>query len=72
MNYQKTGRILGMLFLLILIVGAGGLSQRGLSTSLVADPDFLDLVYEQAFAMRISIFADVLASGIGITIADFL
>ncbi len=72
MNYQKTGRILGMLFLLIVLIGAGGLSQRGLSTSLVADPDFLDLVNEQAFAMRISILADVLASAIGIFIAVFL
>ena len=69
MNYQKTGRVVGLLFLMIFVVGVASLNLRGLSTSLMDSSTFLSDVHEAAPQMRWSVFLDVVAGALGIAIA---
>ncbi len=69
---KKTGRIVGVLFLIVFIIGAVGTSLRGLSTSLVASENFLTTVYESSLQMKIAILLDIISSTVGVGIAVFL
>lgn len=70
MNSDKQiGRIVGILFLLILIIGIFGSGMRGLSSTLVESQTFLKDVFESSMQMKIAIVLDLIASGIGVGIA---
>lgn len=66
---KNRGRIIGILFLLMFIPGSLALNMRGISSALMASPDFLQTIYENAFTMKLSVMLDLLAGIIGITIA---
>lgn len=69
---RKTGRIIGALFVIIIILGATSLNLRGLSSSLMSSDTFLAQVFEQQFHMRLSIVLNILASLIWLGIAFYL
>ncbi|MEW7293008.1 DUF4386 domain-containing protein [Aquimarina sp. 2304DJ70-9] len=69
---KKTGRIVGVLFLIVFIIGALGTSLRGLSTSLVESENFLATVHENSLQMKIAILLDIISSTVGVGIAIFL
>ena len=71
-NNKKTGRIVGILFLLLVGIGAPGASLRGLSSALLTSPDFLEVIFEKSSEMRVSIFLDILATAVGVIIAIYL
>lgn len=58
----KTGRVVGVLFLLMIITGSISLDYRGLSTSLTESETFLQTVFENSFDMRIAILLDFIAA----------
>ena len=66
---KNSGRIIGILFLLMFIPGALALSMRGISSTLMESPDALQTIYENSFKMKLSVMLDLLAGLIGITIA---
>ena len=70
MNSNKDiGRVLGVLFLLMLITGAIGNNLRGLTTALIESQTFLSDVVENSLQMKIAITLDLIASAIGVGIA---
>nr|WP_299174043.1 DUF4386 domain-containing protein [uncultured Allomuricauda sp.] len=69
---QKTGRNIGFLLLLIMLIGIPSVMFRGLSTSLPDSPNFLSQIFENAMEMRISVLLDVLASALWIVAATLL
>ncbi len=71
-SIKKTGRVTGILFLLMILAGMPGTYLRGLSTSLVASPNFLSEVFENLLQMKIAILLDLIAGAIGIGIAIVL
>lgn len=69
MNTNKTrGRVVGVLFLLLVILGSTSLDFRGLSTSLTESEGFLKTVLENSFDMRLAILLDFLAAAIWVGI----
>lgn len=69
---QKIGRTIGFLLLLIMLLGIPSVVLRGLSTSMVVSPTFLNEVFQNALQMRIAILLDILASALWVTIAIIL
>ena len=69
---RKTGRVIGILFVLIIALGATSLNLRGLSSSLMGSEDFLEQVFERKFHMRLSIMLNILSSLLWIGIAVYL
>ncbi len=68
-SHKKSGRIIGILFLLTMLIGIGSLNLRGLSTSLAESPTFLNDVFENSLLMKIAVLLDVLAASISVSIA---
>lgn len=69
---QKTGRTVGFLLLLIMALGIPSVMLRGLSTSMVASPDFLNEIFQNSFQMRIAVLLDILTSALWLIIALLL
>ena len=69
---KKHGRILGILFVLIILLGSTSLNFRGLNSSLLASENLLQQVYEQSFQMKLSIILNLLAGLLWLGIAIFL
>ncbi|MEL7121723.1 MAG: DUF4386 domain-containing protein [Bacteroidota bacterium] len=72
MNNQKLGRLVGILFLLVFILGFFGSQYRGLSISSLSAPDFLEKITSQALWMKTAIFSDLAATLLGVIIASLL
>jgi hypothetical protein len=69
---KNTGRIIGSLFLIIILLGATSLNLRGLNSSLLANGNILGLVFEQAFHMKLAIVLNLAAGLIWLGIAIYL
>ncbi|WP_133248443.1 DUF4386 domain-containing protein [Flagellimonas aquimarina] len=69
---QKTGRTVGFLLLLIMALGIPSVVLRGLSTSMVTSPDFLNEIFQNSFQMRIAVLLDILTSALWLLIALLL
>lgn len=65
---KKTGRIVGLLFLLLIVTGSISLNLRGLTLSLSESNTFLLTVFENALNMRIAILLDFIAALIWVII----
>lgn len=69
---QKSGRILGFLFLLTVLAGATGTTIRGLGGAKANSTAFLEEIMQHMGQMKLAISLDILASAIGVGIAIFL
>ena len=69
---KKTGRIVGILFVLIILLGATSLNYRGLGYSLLESENILGDVFEQATRMKISIVLNLVAGLLWLWIAIYL
>ena len=69
MSDKKLGRVVGLLFLLLVFFGATSLNLRGLRTAMFDSQDFYLEIAENAFTMRISVLLDIMASVVILTIA---
>lgn len=69
---QKSGRILGFLFLLTVLAGATGTAYRGLGGAEANSTAFLEEIMLHMGQMKLAISLDLLASAIGVGIAIFL
>ena len=69
---KKTGRIVGILFVLIILLGATSLNFRGLGYSLLESENILGDVFEQATRMKISIVLNLVAGLLWLWIAIYL
>ena len=69
---QKSGRILGFLFLLTVLAGATGTAFRGLGGAEANSTEFLVDIMLHMEQMKLAISLDILASAIGVGIAIFL
>lgn len=69
---QKTGRIIGLLLLLIVVVGIPSVDLRGLSTSMAASPEFLNEVFQKSMQMRLAVLLDIVASALWLVVAIIL
>lgn len=69
---KKSGRIIGLLFLLIILLGATSLNFRGLGSSLLASENILQEVYEQAFNMKLAIVLNMVAGLLWLGVAIYL
>ena len=71
-SINRTGRLVGILFLLIFIIGVTAINYRGLSMSIIESENFLKDVYENSLHMKFAILLDVVSSFVGIAIAALL
>ena len=69
---KRHGRIVGILFVLIILLGSTSLNFRGLNSTLLASNDLLQQVYEQSFQMKLSIILNLVAGLIWLGIAIYL
>nr|WP_298790452.1 DUF4386 domain-containing protein [uncultured Allomuricauda sp.] len=69
---QKTGRNIGFLLLLIMLIGIPSVMFRGLSTSLPDSPNFLSQIFENAMEMRVAILLDILVCVLWVVIATII
>lgn len=69
---QKLGRIVGILLVLVIAVGVPSLSLRGLSGLDTSDPNYLQLLYENALNTRYAVVLDILSSTIWLAIVLLL
>jgi hypothetical protein len=69
---KKSGRIVGALFLLTILIGIGSLNLRGLSTSLSESPTFLNDIFENTAMMKIAMLLDIIAGLISVGTAIVL
>jgi hypothetical protein len=69
---KKAGRIIGLLFLIIIALGGTSLNLRGLNSSLLAADDLLARVFEQAFEMKLAIVLNLAAGLLWLGIAIYL
>ena len=69
---KKHGRIVGILFVLIILLGSTSLNFRGLNSTLLASENLLEQVYEQSFYMKLSIILNLIAGLIWLGIAIYL
>ena len=69
---KNKGRIVGLLFLLIIALGATSLNFRGLNSTLLASETILSDVFEQAFNMKLAIILNLAAGLLWLGIAIFL
>ncbi len=68
----KTGRIVGILFVLIILLGSTSLNFRGLNSSLLASENLLQEVFEQQFYMKLAIILNMVAGLLWLWIAIYL
>ena len=66
---KKLGRIIGLLFLLLVITGSTSLNLRGLSTSIFDSLLFYEEIAANAFQMRLSVLLDIRAAVVIMAIA---
>jgi len=71
-SHIKSGRIIGVLFLLTMLIGIVGMNLRGLSTSLAESPTFLSDIFENSFMMKTAVLLDIIAASISLSIAVIL
>ncbi|MEO0526710.1 MAG: DUF4386 domain-containing protein [Bacteroidota bacterium] len=71
-SIKTTGRIVGLLFLLMMLTGAPGTYLRGLSSSLATSENFLNYIFENATQMKTAIVLDLLAGVLGVIISIVL
>ncbi len=71
-SIKKTGRVAGILFLLMMLSGATGTYLRGLSMSLVESENFLITVFESSLQMKSAILLDLISGALGVSIAVVL
>ncbi|WP_422079665.1 DUF4386 domain-containing protein [Ulvibacterium sp.] len=69
---QKTGRLIGLLLLLIVVLGIPSVNLRGLSTSMAASPEFLNEVFQKSIQMRLAVLLDIAASALWLVAAVIL
>ena len=69
---KKQGRIVGVLFVLIILLGSTSLNFRGLNSSLLGADDLLQQVFEQSFQMKLSILLNLTAGLLWLGIAIYL
>ena len=69
---KKHGRIVGVLFVLIILLGSTSLNFRGLNSTLLESDNMLQQVYEQSFTMKLSIIFNLVAGLIWFWIAVYL
>ena len=69
---KKHGRVVGFLFVLIILLGSTSLNFRGLNSTLLASDNLLEQVYEQSFHMKLSIVMNLIAGLIWLGIAIYL
>ena len=69
---KNTGRILGLLFLIIILCGATSLNFRGLGSTLLGSENLLLEVFEQSFSMKLAIVLDLAASLLWLGVAIYL
>lgn len=69
---QKSGRILGFLFLLTVLAGATGTAFRGLGGAEANSTAFLEEIMQHMGQMKLAISLDILASAIAVGIALFV
>ena len=69
---KKHGRIVGSLFVLIILLGSTSLNFRGLGSTLLASENLLEQVYEQSFYMKLSIIMNLVAGLVWLGIAIYL
>ena len=69
---KKTGRIVGLLFVLIILLGSTSLNFRGLTSSLLESENLLQTVFEQGFQMKIGIVLNLVAGLLWLGIAIYL
>ena len=69
---KKTGRIVGILFVLIILLGATSLNFRGLGYNLLESENILGDVFEQATTMKIAIVLNMIAGLLWLWIAIYL
>nr|WP_299343688.1 DUF4386 domain-containing protein [Allomuricauda sp.] len=68
----KTGRIVGIMLFTVVALGIPALNLRSFSSSMAWSPGLLEHVFENDLQIRISIFLDILVSGIWLALAIFL
>ncbi len=66
------GRVVGLLLLMVIIAGSTSLNFRGLSSSLISQDNFLQIVFDKSFGMKISILLNFIAGGIWLFISIWL
>ncbi len=71
-SIQKTGRLVGLILLTTILLGAPGVMLRGLSTSQAATAEFFTIVIENATRMKLAILLDILASTLGLALSIVL
>ena len=69
---KKHGRVVGFLFVLIILLGSTSLNFRGLNSTLLAADNLLEQVYQQSFHMKLSIILNLLAGLVWLGIAIYL
>ena len=69
---QRTGRLIGLLLLLIVVLGIPSVNLRGLSTSMAVSPEFLNNVFQKSMQMRLAVFLDIVASALWLVVAVIL
>lgn len=69
---KKTGRIVGIIFLIMFIPGFLSMNMRGLGGSLITSPDWFSLLNEAAVSMKWAIVFDLLATFMGLIAGIFL
>lgn len=69
---KRSGRIIGVLFFIIILLGATSLNLRGLNSSLLANENLLGLVFEQTFDMKLAIILNMVAGLLWLGIAIYL
>ncbi|TAI49167.1 DUF4386 domain-containing protein [Flagellimonas allohymeniacidonis] len=68
----KIGRTAGILLFIIVALGIPALNLRSISTSMSWSPNLLEHLFENDLQLRISIFMDILVSGVWLALAIFL
>lgn len=69
---KKHGRIVGILFVLIILLGSTSINFRGLNSALLASENMLQQVFEQSLSMKLSILLNLAAGLIWFGIAIYL
>ncbi|WP_299536185.1 DUF4386 domain-containing protein [Ulvibacterium sp.] len=69
---QRTGRLIGLLLLLIVVLGIPSVNLRGLSTSMAASPEFLNEVFQKSVQMRFAVLLDIITSALWLVVAVIL
>jgi hypothetical protein len=70
--HQNTGRLLAGFMLIATFCGGYALSTRGISTSLMSDPDIFSIIATSSLSMTRSILFDLLSNAIGLSLALWL